>query len=66
MRLELEIGYEPDEAEAAQIRAASDDMERRQIVQGWLGFTGCDVQGIGVIDDGQKGPVGHRRETDGS
>jgi hypothetical protein len=61
MRLELEIDYEPDEDEAAQIRAARDAIERRRIVQGWLGFTRCDVQGVSVIDDGQEGPSGHKR-----
>lgn len=61
MRLELEIDYEPDENEAAQIRAARGARELRQVVQGWLGFTGCDVQGVDVIDDGQEDPSGHRR-----
>lgn len=59
MRLELEIDYEPDEAEAAQIRAARTEAERRRIVQGWFCFTECDVQGVGVIDE--EGPSGHRR-----
>ncbi len=59
MRLELEIDYEPDEDEEAQIRAARTESERRQVVQGWLGFTGCVVQGVGVIDE--EGPSGHRR-----
>ena len=58
MRLELEIDYEPDGDEAAQIRAARSEPERRQIVQGWLGFTGCIVQNVGVVDDV---PRGHRR-----
>lgn len=55
MRLELEIDYEPDEDEAAQIRAAGDAIARRRIVQGWLGFTGCDVQGVYILDEDQEG-----------
>lgn len=61
MRLELEIDYEPGEVEAAQIRAARTESERRQIVQEWLGYTGCVVQGVGVVDDGQEGPPGDGR-----
>lgn len=51
MRLELEIDYEPSETEAAQIRAAATAIERCRIVHGWSDFTGCEIQGVGVVDD---------------
>jgi hypothetical protein len=51
MRVEIELDYEPDDDEALEIRSCTTTMQRRTVVQRWLGFTGATVQGVEAFDD---------------